>query len=214
MVIDPKKTFVAYRCPICGKGVLSAVGVLSISADMLKLKCECGGSELTIAKGGNDKIRLTVPCLMCPKPHNFTVSRTLFFGNELFMLQCPYTDINICFFGDQKDVSAGLERTEMELLDMLGEENLMQLGGEREDQPFTDPQIYDIIMFVINDLNEEGKITCLCENEEDSELTVEVLDDGVRVACKTCGASQTIPTDSLLGAHAFLNCDRLNLTKE
>ena len=134
MVINPKQTHIAYRCPVCGKGVVSAVGVFSLRADLLKLKCECGESELTMTETQDGKIRLTVPCLMCPKPHNFTVSRTLFFGNELFMLQCPYTDINICFFGSQEDVCAGLERTELELLNMLGEENLMQLSGERGDQ--------------------------------------------------------------------------------
>ena len=47
MVISPKQTTIAYRCPVCGTGVISAVGMFSLSADMIKLKCTCGKSEQT-----------------------------------------------------------------------------------------------------------------------------------------------------------------------
>ena len=46
MVLESKQTTVAYRCPHCGAGVLSAVGMFSLAADMVKLKCSCGKSEL------------------------------------------------------------------------------------------------------------------------------------------------------------------------
>lgn len=210
MVINPKQTHIAYRCPVCGKGVVSAVGVFSLRADLLKLKCECGESELTMTETQDGKIRLTVPCLMCPKPHNYVVSKSIFFGQETFMLQCPYTDIDLCFMGEVDEVSRGLERTELELLDLLGEENLEKLGGVTGEEVFTDPQILEIIMFVINDLDAENKIICKCEPGQ-GDYEVEILDEGIKVSCKKCGASQLIPTDSLLGAHAFLHCDRLVL---
>lgn len=209
MVIEPKHTAIAYRCPVCGKGVLGNVGLFQLHGDMIKLKCECGGSELTATKTGDGRVRLTVPCIMCPKPHNFTVSEKIFFGRDLFMLQCPYSDINIGFLGDEEKVSEELHNTELKLLDMLGEDNIEKLGN-LEENPFTDPQIFDIIMFVINDLDAEGKIFCKCK-DNDGEIGVEVLDDGIKVFCKKCGASQIIPTDSLLGAHAFLNCEKLVL---
>ena len=215
MVIDVKKTFIGYRCPSCGNGVISSVGVFSLGGDFLKLKCECGESELTIQKSQSGQIRLSVPCLLCPKPHNFTVNESLFFKkDEAFMIGCPYTNFDMCFIGSVEDVSAGLERTQIELLDMLGAEeveNILKSNGEKTDDVFTDPQIHDIIMFVIGDLAEEKKIFCKCDGGICEEYEVEVLDDGIRVYCKECGASQLIPTDSLLGAHAFLNCDKLNL---
>ena len=85
MVLKAKQTTVAYRCPHCGKGVLSAVDIFSLGGDMLKLKCECGESAMTVVKGANNegKLRLTVPCLFCPTPHNFTVSSKVFFENDL-----------------------------------------------------------------------------------------------------------------------------------
>ena len=213
MVIEPKQTTVAYRCPACGKGVVSAVGIFSLGGDMLKLKCECGGSELTVVPTSDGKVRLTVPCLVCPKPHNFLVNNKVFFGKELFALQCPYTDVNICFLGERERVCRELERTELELLDMLGEENLGKLCGAQghEEEFFTDPQILDIVTFVINDLLESGDIHCHCESGVCAACEAEVLEGGIRVTCRDCGASAFIPTDSLIRAHDFLNSDSLTL---
>ena len=97
MVLTPKQTTIAYRCPHCGAGIMSAVGFFSLSGDMLKLKCDCGESELIIQRSRDGKIRLTVPCILCSKPHQYTVSSSLFFGRELFTLSCPYSDLNACF---------------------------------------------------------------------------------------------------------------------
>ncbi len=214
MVLEPKKTTIAYRCPHCGGGVLSAVSPFSIGADMVKLKCECGKSELSIVFGKDNKVRLSVPCMLCPKPHNFTVTSSLFFGKDIFLLPCPYSDVNICFMGDMNRVKAELSKTELELLDMLEksgiEGGLDAIRAADEAEILPDPQIYDIIMFVIKDLEEEGKIYCRCEKGE-GEYEAEVLDYGIVVRCKKCGAEQMIPTDSLLAANAFLNADSLHL---
>jgi hypothetical protein len=56
----------------------------------------------------------------------------------------------------------------------------------------------------------ENKIYCRCEKGE-GDYEVEFTEDGIEITCKNCGASRTIPTDSLLTAHAFLTCDSLQL---
>ena len=212
MVLDRKQTTVAYRCPHCGAGVLSAVGLFALSADMIKLKCDCGHSEMTMVYSKDGKVRLSVPCLLCPTPHNFTLSSSLFFGKDLFVLPCPYSDVNICFIGDTNVVKAELARTELELLDILEQNGVGDFSAiqQNEEKMLTDPQIFDIIMFVIHDLDAEGKIHCSCE-DDDGEYEVEVLDDAIKVSCKKCGAQRVIPTDSMLSAHAFLHCDSLYL---
>lgn len=212
MVLDSKQTTVAYRCPWCGAGIMSAVGLFALSADMMKLKCDCGHSEMTVVYSKDGKVRLTVPCIFCPKPHSFTVNSTLFFGKELFVMSCPYSDVNICFIGETNRVKAELARTELELLDILEENGIDGFSALHEEGEgmLTDPQIFDIVMFVIHDLEAEGKITCRCE-DNDGDYDAEVLDEAIRVSCKRCGAVRDIPTDSLLGAHAFLNCDSLHL---
>ena len=60
MVLESKKTTVAYRCPHCGAGVMSLVDMFSLHADMLKLKCSCGESEMTMVKAADGKVRFTV----------------------------------------------------------------------------------------------------------------------------------------------------------
>lgn len=229
MVLNEKRTTVAYRCPDCGAGILSAVGLFNLSADMVKLKCTCGESELKIVYDRDGTVRLTVPCLICSQPHTFTVRSTLFFSDELFVLPCPYSDINICFTGEMNRVKAELARTELELLDMLEENGITDFSALHGDErDLGDPQILDIVLFVIDDLDAEGKIYCRCHpdpalsdgdtaagfgewDEEESRYEAEVTDEGIKLTCRHCGASRTIPTDSMLSAHAFLNADSVHL---
>ena len=212
MVLETKQTIVAYRCPHCGAGVMSAVGMFSLSADMIKLKCDCGHSELTAVYTADKKVRLSVPCIICPKPHNFVVSQSIFFGRDLFVIPCPYSDVNVCFMGEMNHVKAELARTELQLLDMLEKSGAADFSSlhKEDEEIISDPQILEIIMFVIHDLEAENKIFCNCA-EHDGEYDCKVMEDGILVFCKRCGASRVIPVDSMLGAQAFLDCDSLTL---
>ena len=213
MVLQPKHTTVAYRCPHCGAGVMSAVGAFALSADMVKLKCDCKQSEMTVVHRPDGKVRLTVPCLVCAKPHNYTINTSLFYQKELFVLSCPYSDIELAFLGETNLVKAELARSELALLDMMEKSGIQSLDSMHSDEEsLPDEQISDIVMFVIHDLDAEGKIYCKCAPEDNGrEYDAEILPDGIRVSCRKCGASRIIPTDSRLGAHAFLNADSLTL---
>ncbi len=211
MILEPKKTTVAYRCPECGAGVLSVVDIFALSANRIKLKCDCGKSEMDVVIQNDDKIRLTVPCIFCRKPHVFTVNKQIFYGRDLFVLPCPYSDINICFMGDSNHVKAEVARSELELLDMLEQNGISDFSAfDGDDEVLPDPQVFEIIMFVIHDLEAEGKIFCRCPDGE-GDYDAEVTDAGVRVFCRKCGAEHIVPTDSLIGAHDFLNCESLKL---
>ncbi|MBO5898916.1 MAG: hypothetical protein J6R04_07885 [Clostridia bacterium] len=222
MVLDTNNTTLAYRCPKCGAAVFSGLNVFSLTADMLKLKCSCGESELVLVNSGDGRVRLTVPCMLCPAPHQFTLNKSLLFGKELFCMPCPYTDIDLCCVGEENHVKAEMSRAELELLDLLEQNGfsdfreLSEASGRPEDERFpTDPQVLDIVMFVIRDLDEEGKIKCHCTSRDEGHTyDVDIRDDGVLVSCSACGASRLIPTDSGLSAHAFLNSDSLDLTVE
>lgn len=213
MILDAKQTTVAYRCPACGSGVMSAVNMFALSADMVKLKCACGESEMTAVSSSNGRVRLKVPCILCGKPHNFTLNESLFFGKDLFSMSCPYSDINIACIGEINQVKAELARGELELLDLMEQSGLQSLDSIRHDESvLPDPQVQEIVMFVINDLDAEGKIYCKCDPTDNGrQYDAEVREDGVLVSCRKCGASRLIPTDSCLGAHAFLNADSLHL---
>ena len=229
MVLDPKQTTVAYRCPDCGAGIMSAVGLFALSADMVKLKCTCGKSEMELVYSKDGKIRIKVPCIICPNGHSYTVSRNIFFGRDVFVLPCPVSNINIGFMGSLDHVKFELSRTELELLEILeenGVDSFSALHGDEDDNMLSDPQIEEIVMFVIRDLEAENKIYCKCNpapaegeirrgcddgEEPEHVYDAEIVEDGIKVSCPECGCSRVIPTDGLLSAHAFLNADALYL---
>lgn len=216
MVLNKKQTTVAYRCPHCGAGVMSIVDVFTLGADMIKLRCSCHNSEMTIVRQ-KDSVRLSVPCILCPKPHSFTVSSSVFFGNEEFFLQCPYSDMNICFIGEQNAVKAELARTELELLELMEKNGITDFSalhsGEEEDEYTADPEACAAALFVVRELEAEGKIYCKCEREgaPEDRFEVELCDDGMIVVCRECGAKRHISTDNSLDFHAFLDADALYL---
>ena len=200
MVLEPKSTTVAYRCPHCGVGVISVIGMMDLGADMLKLKCECGKSELVVSFTKDGLVRLSVPCILCPKPHTFTVRRSLFLEKEMFAIPCPYSDINVCMIGETNQVN--------------GIESFDAFHREEEQEELPDPEIRDIVVFVIRELDAEGKIFCRCparEEGEEGNYDIEFAADHLRITCRDCGASKTSSTDSYLAAHAFLNTDELRL---
>lgn len=217
MILDTKETAVAYRCPHCGKGIISMVGIFALSGDMIKLKCDCGKSELMMTYDKEDKVRLTVPCIICPKPHNFTVSKRLFFSKEVFRLGCTFTGLELCFIGAKDAVIEALSENESMLLGMFEEAGVTSLDALHKDNTYDlidDPAIEEIIRFMLVELKDEGNIHCNCEEGQEPSYTFEFVApeyDTVRIFCEKCGASVEIPMTSVINANAFLHCDELYL---
>ncbi len=211
MVLDQKQTTVAYRCPECGAAVMSMVGVFALTADMIRLKCPCGGSETEIVYTRDKKVRLTIPCFACPGPHNYVISSQMFFEKDLFALPCAYSGLDVCFVGHAEQVQKAMAEAEEELMELLGDAAFSDLAENRGDtREISDPQIMDIIHYVIKELEEENAISCACMDGGDYEVAF--ADDQLIVRCKQCGCKAEIPTNSLLAAQDFLNCDNLELT--
>ena len=211
MVLDQKQTTIAYRCPECGSAVMSMVGIFALTADMIRLKCPCGGSELEIVYTKDKKGRLNVPCFACPSPHSYMISSQMFFEKDLFAMPCAYSGLDICFVGKSDRVQKAMEDAEAELMELLGDTEFSELAEHRgEDRELSDPQILDIVYYVIKELEEENAISCACLDGGDYEA--EMTDDKLVIRCKQCGCKAEIPTNSLIAAQDFLNCDNLELT--
>ena len=219
MVLEEKKTHVAYRCPHCGQAVLGFVGNFALSADMLKLKCPCKKSEMILSCTQDKKVRLTVPCVFCPNPHQFTVSQSLFFGRDLFLLNCPYANMDVCFIGSEEKVGEALEQNAKELNELcntLGaeapiarEDSEEETDGECAPEEFLpDAGVYDVVRFLVRELQEDGAIDCPCHcGNYDFAFT----EEGVCVYCVECGAYHVFPANSVEAAQRFLQCDELFL---
>lgn len=213
MVLDVKKTTVAYRCPKCGCGVMSVVGLFNLSGDMLRLKCDCGGSDMTLVRSREGNVSITVPCMLCPEPHRYTLSSSGFFDREIFSLTCPITGLDTVIMGETERVKAALAKNELELLEMLEASKLDSFENIRGERNTVDPQVMEILTYMIKELDEEGAIHCECEGEGEREFELEFFSDSLRISCKHCGAWADIPTGSLIAATAFLEADELVLGK-
>lgn len=209
MIIEPKKTTLAYRCPACGGVTTTIASLFSLNGDLFKLKCDCGGSFMTVRPEG-DSYRLSVPCVSCPRPHDYLLSKTVFFDSESFIIPCSLCGIDICFLGHSDKVSEAIKYSNDQIVKMLGDYAIQQIKAKDNDINIVDPQIMEIVRFVVNDLHEEGKIYCNCK-DNDGDYVVDILDDFVSINCKKCGAKAIVPADSTIAAYDFLNSDSITL---
>ena len=217
MVIDPKKATIIYRCPECGAGVTGIVGIFTLSGDMIRLKCACGCSELTLSRTNDKKIRLTVPCMICPNPHNYTVSENVFFSKEVFTLSCPYTGLDICFIGEENNAGKAFEDSGeqfRQLLDEIGIDRNVVRSDVADDEMFDDTMIEDIIRFMIAELQDEGNISCNCTKDVFPSYDYEFLPpdyEDLRIYCRKCGAEKIIPMTSVSQAEDLLEISHIEL---
>ena len=167
---------------------------------------------MTVKRTNDDKIRLSVPCLVCRRDHEYVVSRDLFFKNELFELPCSLSGFSLCFIGSGDNVSKATEQADNELRRVLNEAGAESLDIFKEQPDKTEEmpiaQVHDIVRFIVKELEEENAIRCLCS---EGEYEVELFDDAVCVFCKNCGAKTYVSTASLAEAQAFLEIDELIL---
>ncbi len=220
MILNQKKAHIAYRCPSCSSAATGLVASFALEASMLKLKCPCGISEMKITyTKDKSKIRLSVPCLFCGNDHNYVVSREVFFSGDVFMLCCPYTNIDICFIGDDEKVSGAIAQSDIALNRIFAEAGLkspeelraLAKSNEDTDKPnMPDAQVYDIIRFLVADMCEEGSIDCPCHSKS---YGFDIVDGGIRLFCTECGAEYVFAATSVTEAERFLNCDRIELKK-
>ena len=190
MALKPQDTTIAYRCPACGKSVISVTGVMALTGDMIKLKCVCGESELIVKNEGESKLRFTVPCLFCARPHQYVISKELIMGRELFEFPCNLSGVTACFFGSKGAVLKASEESDKRLAEKIDDTELAAIYAQNrslaeDDGFYNDEHIRDMILFVLGDLCEEKKIECDCI--EGGDFLAENEPSKVRIMCKKCG---------------------------
>ncbi len=172
MILKPENTTVSFRCPHCGEFTESIVGIFSLSGKFIRLKCKCGCSELQITNTDDGRVRLSVPCLICEKEHQYTVSRNVLFSDGLFTLSCMYSDMDICFIGDPDSVHDAEDRSNEELNRILDENGIEDFFAREKDEDTPAVADYSALaaaVAVIKELAEDGEIHCGCT--EDSRVT-------------------------------------------
>ncbi len=221
MILNSGESTFAYRCPACGKMVFSIVGVFTLSGDMFKLKCPCGGSEAEINYTTDGKIRITVPCIVCGHSHSHVINKSGFFRKDVITFPCAYSGVDICIIGEEKAAANAAKQADedfMQLLKSAGIEDFdsfakaRDLDNEEQSQEIADPEMQSIVHFMLCELEDEGNITCKCKNGGHYEFKfVGSRLDTVLIYCTECGASVSVPLTDTVAANAFLHTDKLEL---
>ena len=214
MILNPGQTHIAYRCPDCGTVVYGFVGKFALSAGMLRLKCPCDKSALDISVASDGRVRLSVPCIFCKQSHNYVVAQNIFFGRELFLLNCPYSNMDICFMGEKEKTDAELERTAKELerllVDLEAEDiSDIQPRDVDEDEVLPDPTVYDAMRFLVKELEAEKRIDCPCHS---GTYELRFCDTGIQVYCESCGSTYTFDTRAEAASEDYLTLDEIRLS--
>ncbi len=176
---------VAARCNECCCEIETEISVFSLSSGKIRAVCpNCGKSALEITLSQDGKVRLLVPCVACPHPHPFTLSAETMFTKEIFLLQCSFTRLDICFMGEKSKVKEQLKKNGAELRAMMQES-----GDEYIDE--SDQALIEtmrIIMSFIEECAENGKILCRCRNMKTAPgVELQIDYDSVTLICKECG---------------------------
>ena len=208
-----KHSHIAYRCPECGTVIYGLVSEFALTANMMRLKCDCGRSALDITPTRDKKIKLSVPCVLCRENHNFVLSPALFFERDLFTGGCPYSSLDIIFIGDKKEVDAAVEKNTEALKKLIKDmevETLEELQPEDmdEEEILPDAQVYDLIRFVVKDLESEGLVDCPCHS---GNYDLRYAPGGIQVFCPECEATYFFSCVSAAAAEEYLNITELRL---
>ena len=210
------ETHIAYRCPECGQTIYGFVGKFALSANLLRIKCPCGGSALDINITNDRKIRLSVPCIFCKQNHSFVVSESIFFGREKFLLNCPYANMDICFIGEKELIDRELDRSGRELERLLADLEAesfkdMQPTELEESEVLPDPTVYDAIRFLVKELEADGHIDCPCHR---GTYELRFSESGIEVYCPDCGAVHNFSTEAVAASEEYLTLDELTLERD
>lgn len=185
------KTIVASRCPHCGAIIAEEISISELSAYEKQIKCKiCGKSSMSISLQSSHSelaeqimVKLAVPCLICTHSHPYTLSSEML-SKDLFVLQCSYTGLDICFIGNEDYVDKALRASAKQLKEIFETQE-----QEKTNQNFLDANIMQEVMYSIEELAITNRITCKCGEPN---LSIVIDYDKVHLSCKDCGSKKTL----------------------
>lgn len=180
MVEESKRTL-AYICPSCRQSVIVERSVFQLAASANDLPCPCGKSHLRVELMG-DRVRLTVPCLLCGEDHNVACSSKAFLHEKTLAFSCAASGLDCCYVGEEGPVYAAVRRLE-EAVDKLEAE-----AGERG--AFLDELVMHEVLSELKEIAQRGGISCACGAEK---WKLQVNYSSVDLFCADCGAAVRIP---------------------
>ena len=199
--------YIAFRCPDCGVAIIQEISLFTLSSGEVLRRCSCGESVLSVKYNKNrEVVNLNVPCIACPNPHPYQVSAKTFFGDDMFVLQCTDSGLDIFFVGDKDEIVKAVEKNTEELqklFELLEQENhhchdenchchddeenldISENNLKNDEYEYYDAVVTSGMLYLLKELADADKINCPCGKKE---LILDVGYDVIEVSCDACQA--------------------------
>ncbi len=203
------KTRVAYRCPYCASVISIDVTERMIENKFHFACTECKKSNFDLSLTPSGSIKVIVPCLMCPHPHPYTVSKEIFFERDIFILSCSFTGLDICFMGNENEVEDEIDRSGAEISALTDEEFIGDENKKSADMMVADTSVMREVLFAIGNLEAQKKISCVCKSKA---VKVIVDYDKAVVVCKVCARKIDVPARNRFDANNAIDLESIIIT--
>lgn len=117
-----KSSVITVRCPWCGSIQMNSISPFQLSGgSSLTFNCQCGEELFTLKKTESGGYQLKISCIACDCRHIYKLGYKDLWKTEVYILNCLYTHIEVCFIGRREPVLEAVERYERELDDIINE---------------------------------------------------------------------------------------------
>jgi len=202
-MISELSTTILFKCPCCGERVKGKADIFRFSggSDYL-LSCPEGGPSLLARLRDDGRVKVTVPCIICEGQHTFHLPKSVFFTEEIFVLSCAASDIDICVLGAEDKAENEYEQIDADISELIYEDAMDCLID-------SNPYKMEIIKR-LNQMAEERRIVCECGCDD---LEFRLTDESVDIRCSRCSALLSIPAVDEPDYYDVLGTDEYVLKK-
>jgi len=202
-MVSELSTTILFKCPCCGERVKGKADIFRFSggSDYL-LCCSEGGPRFSARLRDDGRVKVTVPCIICDGEHTFYLPKAVFFTDDIFVLSCASSDIDICVLGAEDKAEREYEQIDADISELIYEDAMDSLVD-------SNPYKLEIINH-LNRMAEEGRIFCECGCDD---LEFRLTDESVDIRCIRCSAFLSIPAADEPDCFAVLDSDGYVLKK-
>lgn len=184
MLLDYDR-YLSYICPVCGQTTQRRIVPFNLSGNKAVFSCgdsSCGKEIFTVIQK-KDKYIIEYLCAACGGTHRFTIGTNGFWNNDITVLTCPEASIEMISIGTEQCVKDNYEKQK-------------EMYIKAEEELYSDPslKLYFDIIGAVNDIAKSGSVVCSSCTENDADI--ELIDAGVLIICRHCGAKKIIPITS------------------
>ena len=180
-MVQETKRFLSYICPRCMQSVIVERDLFSLAAAPAHIKCPCGKSEMGV-EFLPDRVKLTVPCLLCGREHSVFCSSRAFIREKALAFSCAASGLDCCYVGEEGPVYSATARLE-QAVDKLGED-------AASNGAFLDEIVMEEILSELKDIAARGGVSCSCGSKS---WGFNVNFSSVDLICQECGGKYRVP---------------------